>query len=385
MQLAVYAHPFDLAALPDGGLGRLRDLGFVEIALATSYHDGRWLTPWHPRRRVRFLEDGTVHFRPTGAYGLLRPLPSSEVPTDGPSPLATLCAEAPRHGLTVRAWNVFTHNTRLGERHPDVCVENAWGDRYSYALCPAQPEVQAYELALLRDLAGHRGLGTVEFEAFGQMGHKHSSHHDKASWQPGGLLDAALSACCCAACQRVLAASGADPQAVRAALVAFGDAQLRDGDAMTPAASTSENAAAAWLPAVLEARRRTVAELASKAVATAPLRRAIQVHPNPWFTGSQLAAPTAAAFPAGDERVLTCYGEGPEAIARQLAAWSAVAPAGAPLRLSIWPKAPQFSSDQDLVKVRELCAAHRVTSLAIYHLGLLPWRTIERAAKMLGA
>ena len=59
MHLAIYAHPFDLDALRGiGGLARLRDLGFAEVAMATSYHDGRWLTPWHPAGRVRFLEDG---------------------------------------------------------------------------------------------------------------------------------------------------------------------------------------------------------------------------------------------------------------------------------------------------------------------------------------
>ena len=61
MDLALYLHPFDLRALRDrGGLARLRDLGFGEVSIATSYHDGRWLTPWNPQRRVRFLEDGCV-------------------------------------------------------------------------------------------------------------------------------------------------------------------------------------------------------------------------------------------------------------------------------------------------------------------------------------
>ncbi|MFM1873406.1 MAG: hypothetical protein RL398_2828, partial [Planctomycetota bacterium] len=41
MQLAIYAHPFDLAALAaHGGLRRLADLGVAEVAMATSYHDG---------------------------------------------------------------------------------------------------------------------------------------------------------------------------------------------------------------------------------------------------------------------------------------------------------------------------------------------------------
>ncbi len=391
MRVALYAHPFDLDALrAHGGLERLRDLGFGEIAMATSYHDGRWLMPWHPDGRVRFLEDGTVHFRPRSDYGVLQPKTSSSVPAAGPSPLERLCDEARKVGLAVRAWTVLTHNSRLGALHPELCVENACGDRYPYALCPAQPAVQQYVRNIVRDLAAHTGLGTIELEAFGQMGWKHSSHHDKASFAPGGLLDAALSSCFCKACSRQLAEAGNEPTALAAAVRTFVDRQLRDGDAMAPAKPASGPAdagsEAAWLQPVLAARARTVAALANDAVAATPrVARAVQVHPHAWFTGSQLSAASAAAFPAADERVLTCYGEGPDAIGKLLAHDGMKPLASSPKRPCIWPKAPQFTSDDDLRKVRDLCAQHGVTSLAIYHLGLLPWRTVERVAKMLAS
>jgi hypothetical protein len=235
MHLALYAHPFDLAALaPHGGLPRLRALGFAELVVATSYHDGRWLMPWHPEGMVRFLEDGTVHYRPGRDYGRLVPQPSSLVPATGPSPLASWCAAAPAAGIAVRAWTVFTHNSRLGERHPELCVQNAFGDAYRYALCPAQPAVQQYVTTMVADLASQPGLGSIELEALGQMGWKHSSHHDKASFTPSGLLDAALSACCCSACAATQRRLGHDPVAVKAAVRTLLEQQLRDGDAMAP-------------------------------------------------------------------------------------------------------------------------------------------------------
>ncbi len=381
MQLCLYAHPFDLRALAEhGGLARVRDLGFAEIALATSYHDGRWLMPWNPEGAVRFLEDGTTHFRPRGDYGRLVPEPSGEVPPTGPSPLERLCADAARHGLAVRAWTVFTHNSRLGERHPDLCVQNAFGDRYVYALCPAQPAVRQYTLAMVKDLAAHHGLRTIELEALGQMGWKHSSHHDKASFAPSGLLDAALSACFCTACTAQLGALGHDAEGLRAAVRTFVQQNVRDADAMAPAKLPTADPG--WLAPMLAARARTIAALAAQVVAATPnVARAVQVHPNPTFTGSQLALASAAAFPATDERVLTCYGEGPEAIGKLLAADGMAGLARQ--RVCLWPKAPQFASDADLEALRALCGKHGVASLAIYHLGLLPWRTIERAAKIL--
>jgi hypothetical protein len=83
--------------------------------------------------------------------------------------------------------------------------------------------------------------------------------------------------------------------------------------------------------------------------------------------------------------VLTCYGEGPDQIARLLGSDDAARLRASPRRLCIWPKAPQFTSERDLEQVRQLCRQHGIGSVAIYHLGLLPWRTIERVAKMLAA
>lgn len=396
MRLCLYLHPFDLRALAGhGGLRRVRELGFDEVAIAASYHDGRWLMPWHPEGSVRFLEDGTVHFRPRADYGALSPLPSAEVAAAGPSPLERLCAEAAAAGLRTRAWTVFTHNSRLGALHPERCVRNACGDVYPYALCPSQPAVRQHIAALARDVGAHEGLHTLELEALGQMGWKHSSHHDKASFAPAGLLDAALSACFCDACAAQMAAVGRDPSAAQAAARAYVGRALADGDALAPVKHPTNAAEAAaagadlgWLEAVLAGRAATVRALAA-AVAAAATRcaLAVQVHPHPWFTGSQLAADAATAFPAAVERVVTAYGEGPDAIGRMLAAApiQAAGRAGAPLRVCVWPKAPQFSSDDDLAKLRDACRANGVGSIAVYHLGLLPWRTVERVAKMLRA
>lgn len=389
MELALYAHPFDLEALAaQGGLQRLADLGYREIALATSYHDGRWLQPWHPQGRVRFLEDGTVHYRPRADHGELRPLPSSSVPAHGPSPLERLCAAAPRHGLRTRAWHVFLHNSRLGAAHPGLCVQNAFGDRYLYALCPAQPAVQQYALAMVHDVAAHAGLHTLECEALGWMGWKHSSHHDKSSFAPRGWLEYAMSVCFCPPCRAAIAAAGGDPEATRRGATAFVQRAIENGCAMDPVAEPDAGEAERVFAAVRAARAATIASFgrALREALGPAVGCALQVHPDERFTGSQLPLRQAVGLRA-DQHVVTAYNEGPAAIGAQL---DGVAASGAPgqepvRRLSIWPRAPSFTNDQDLVKVRELAESRGVTSIAIYHLGLLPWRTIERAARVLTA
>ncbi len=400
MQLALYAHPFDLDALAEhGGLRRLADLGFGEVAMATSYHDGRWLQPWHPNGRVRFLEDGTVHFRPAAEYGTVRPVASSAVPARGPSPLERLCIEAPKAGLQVRAWNVCTHNSRLGLLHPELCVENAFGDRYPYALCPAQPAVQQYVLGLARDLAAHEGLGAIEFEAFGWMGFKHSSHHDKASFAPRGLLEYALSLCFCEPCRARMQAEDGDPDATRAWALDQIQRAVEHADAMAPtpvldgieprlwdAGDPATLAAEAAILPVRSARITTLADLGRvvRQALPAGLTCAVQVHPKALFTGSQVPIAQTQGLRA-DEHVLTAYGESLDGI-RQLLTGETMFLLDNPRhrkRLCIWPKAPQCSTDDDLVRIRDLAAAHGIGAIAIYHLGLLPWRTIERVARVL--
>ena len=292
MKLAVYAHPFDLAALgPHGGLARLADLGITEIAMAVSYHDGRWLQPWNDAARVRFLEDGTVHYRPDpeAGYGRLAPLPSTFVPTaaDAPPPLSSLLQEAGVAGQSVRAWTVFTHNTRLGELHPELAIENVYGDRHVYGLCPAQPAVQDYIAAMVADLAAHDGLGTIELEALGWMGWKHGSHHDKASFQPKGLLGYALSVCFCDACQAAIAAAGGDPAAIRAFAQGRVAEHIERADAMAP--TTAEDPQDVFGP-VRAARIATLGAVGERVRAAAGERveLAAQVHRDPLFTGSQL-------------------------------------------------------------------------------------------------
>ena len=390
MQVALYVHPFDLTALEaQGGLLRLRDMGVQELSLASSYHDGRWLTPWHPQRRVRFLEDGCAHFRPSSNYGALTPKTSGEVPADGPSPLEKLSLAAPNAGIRVRSWTVLGHNTRLGLLHPDLTVENAYGDRYPYALCPSQQSVQEYHVGVIRDLASHRGLESIELEALGQMGFGHSSHHDKRSMNPTGLLAFALSACFCAACLEVHQQLDCDGEAIRVQVCKFIAKHTTDADAMVEVATANVDAEldesqAVWVEAILAARRRVASSLAALVSdARGGCHLALQVHPDRWFTGSQLSVESAQEFSPDYERVLTCYGNSPAQIEELLSHAGMRSIAMTKRRICIWPKAPQFTTDGDLMKLKRLCAQHGVETVAIYHLGLLPWRTVERAVRIL--
>src|SRR4051794_41609452 len=86
-----------------------------------------------------------------------------------------LLAAGHRRGLAVRAWTVFLHNGALAEAHPDCAPENAFGDRYVTDLCPANPDVRSYAVALAADVAGLR-VATICSQSL----HYHALEHGHA-------------------------------------------------------------------------------------------------------------------------------------------------------------------------------------------------------------
>src|SRR5918996_675272 len=64
-------------------------------------------------------------------------------------------------GIAANAWMVLLHNSRLGAAHPNMTVQNAFGDRYVYSLCPSAPEVRQYAVALCKDLTDRYAVSGI--------------------------------------------------------------------------------------------------------------------------------------------------------------------------------------------------------------------------------
>ena len=219
MRSSAFLYPWDVVGDP-GAPQRLAELGVQQATLAAAYHSTRALTPRHPDTRIVTARHSAVYYPPDpGRWRgrALRPYEQGWVP--GADPFEAARSALAAAGIDVHAWVVLAHNSRLGAENPRVTVQNAYGERYPWALCVAQPEVVEYGALLAAEAAVRPGVTGVELESCGWYGLAHLHAHDKIAGVPLGPVGQYLmSLCFCAACERGYAAAGADPAGLRAAV-----------------------------------------------------------------------------------------------------------------------------------------------------------------------
>ncbi|GAA3432005.1 hypothetical protein [Kutzneria kofuensis] len=213
-----HAYSWDLVG-DDAAADRFAGLGVGAVALAASYHTTRAATPLHPEHRMVDARHAALYVpvRPEAWRGK-RLAPAEPSWMDSGS--FGVAAERLRAvGLPVYAWTVLTHSSRLGDLVPDVTVRNAFGDRYPYALCPAQQDVVEYCETLVAEIVQSGPLDGVVLEACGPLGFVHGGHHEKTDgtdWSP--VQQQLLSLCFCAACVALYGDAGIDVEQLRSAV-----------------------------------------------------------------------------------------------------------------------------------------------------------------------
>ena len=208
---AMYAYAWDLAegSLADT-VGRIKALNLTTVTLAGSYHAGKFLRPKGTGGKVYFPEDGTVYFRAhPKRYGQIKPIANAL------NKKRDIFAELGDAGVSVNAWMVLLHNTRLGQAYPDATVENAFGDRYVYSLCPSAPDAREYAIALCRDITEHYPILGISTETPGFLPYGHGFHHEFALMKQNRWFDNHLGLCFCGHCLAGAAAAGIDAERLR--------------------------------------------------------------------------------------------------------------------------------------------------------------------------
>jgi hypothetical protein len=215
MDVAAYLYPWDVVGDP-AAADLIAGLGLSHVTLAAVYHGTRALTPRHPAHRVLVAEhsaayyplsterwDGSVLHPPTAPW------------TGGTDSFGSAVAALEAAGVGVHAWVVVNHVDLPGPA--EFAVVNAYGDRYPWALCPAQEAVREYARGVAGDIGELPGITGVELESFGWYGWDHLSAHDKVGGvQLSGADQYLFSLCFCDACDAAYRAGGIHPDELRA-------------------------------------------------------------------------------------------------------------------------------------------------------------------------
>ncbi|MER5844136.1 hypothetical protein ABT099_28335 [Streptomyces prasinus] len=315
MKASAFVYPWDVNGDPQAP-ARIAGLGAAQATLASAYHSTRALTPRHPRHRVVTAEHAAVLY-PPGAHWAGRtphPYPSGAwAPGDAFGEAAAALADA---GLEVHTWVVLAHNSRLGADHPDTSVVNAYGDRYPWAPCIAQPATRAYLTDLAAEAAVRPGASGTELESLGWYGLAHLHAHDKTAGV--GLGDAGqylMSLCFCPSCREGYEARGLDAgelaAAVRAALEPVWRGAAPSDGGWTGVGKLLGEETAAATRAWRDATARTLQEAAVRAVRdAAPEGFRVLLHADPvsYHCGANAGVDPAHILSVADGVVVPCTG-----------------------------------------------------------------------------
>ncbi|MGW7278276.1 hypothetical protein ACWGIV_08205 [Streptomyces sp. NPDC054844] len=372
MRASAFVYPWDVngdPAAPD----LIAGTGVEQVTLAAAYHSTRALTPRHPRHRVVTAEYAAVLYPPDARWEGrdLRPYEAGDwAPGDAWGEAAAALADA---GLEVHTWVVLAHNSRLGAERPHTSVVNAYGDRYPWAPCIAQPATRAYLTGLAAEAAVRPGARGTELESLGWYGLAHLHAHDKTGGV--GLGDAGqylMSLCFCPDCRAGYGGQGLDPDglaaAVRAALepVWRGAAPSDGGWAGVEKllGEASANATRAWR----DETARTLQEAAVAAVRdAAPGGFRVLLHADPvsYHCGANAGVDPAHILSVADGVVVPCTGG-----AGLLTPFAEQDRAGAVLAANLAVVSGMggrpHALAEDAARARELGA----TELRLYHAGL---------------
>ncbi|WP_042415534.1 hypothetical protein [Streptacidiphilus anmyonensis] len=303
-QLGAYVYPWDVDGDP-AAADRLAALGVRRACVAAAYHAVRALTPRHPHHKVVTADRSAVYFPLDPARwssaDRLRPVEAAwSWHSFGPAVTALNDA-----GVEVYAWTILAHNDGLGLREPEATVVNAYGDRYPWALCIAQEQVQRHCATLAAEAASQPGLAGVELESCGWYGFDHLHAHDKSA---GVLLPPSakllFSLCFCPACQDAYREAGADPARLRADVRAALDPVFA-GTADDAHLPDEQSGAVARMRTAIATRLRERAVSAVRAERP-DLPVLLHAHPDPLACGASPGLPPETAHALADAPVLLC-------------------------------------------------------------------------------
>ncbi|PQO23984.1 hypothetical protein C2I36_05130 [Rhodobacteraceae bacterium WD3A24] len=369
----MFIYPWDVEDEGPRLIGqRLRAAGISAIAVATSYHAGKFLRPHAEGAKVYYPEDGTIYFRHSPKlYGRLKPKRARIA--EGYDALSDLAHHAP--DLEQSAWTVALHNSRLGRAHPDLVCRNAYGDPIWSALCPAQPDVQDYLLALCLDQATNPSVTDILIEAPGFQAYRHNDHHEFELIELTRRAASLLGLCFCSACAARAKDKGIDVDG-------FAARARRELDRFFSSGEEEPNDLIddpAWQQ-FIGWRMELIANMVSHVRTQLPARVSLSVIPTVrtplhtcWREGADLSRLAAAA----DRLAIPIYSKGPTATAAEISQARALAGPNARLSFILRPSWPTLEGPKALATAMEAAGHADAEAVDFYNYGHLRLSSLD--------
>lgn len=360
----------------DHALDDVLACGIDGVQIALSYHTGTFLFPLGRRRRVHHGDLGALQFDPDRFPDVGWPFPPPVAPAVTADGGAERVVEgAALRGLHVTAWVVACFHHGLARTRPQLAVRNVYGEPSGAHLCPCEPTVRRYVLALVRSALMLETVHAVHVESLGFLPYDHGWLNPKTAVEPGAEARRALAWCFCPSCTAAAAALGVDVDALRGALRTWLDvvlAALPDGPgASTPMAEALDGQRRKDLEAYLAARTERVVALHEEA-------RAVVVQAGARFTSSLVEAPerlidehaSDAVRPRVDAiRVRVPREASRRTLARDVAAASAGVNPGTPMYAFVQPGV--FTTEAEFDDAVEQVLLAGLKRFSFYELGML--------------
>lgn len=386
---SMYCYAWDLAE--DGAAtvaDALRARHINEITLAGAYHAGKFLRPHGQSGKVYFPDDGTAYFKTRpDRYGAIKPVEARLVAEHD---MFDSCCRLDTVG--VNAWLVLMHNTRLGQAHPESCVENAFGDRYIYNLCPASPNARAYAIALCADITDAYPVTGLSLETPGFLPFEHGYHHEFGLVRQNAWLDNLLGLCFCTHCAEGAGVESIDVNGLRHRVRDSIDAYLAS-DVDHP----DDMAAAYWLAdivvdpdlgrflrwrcGVVESLIAEIRDSVRDDATVAVIPSVARPTAGAWYEGSDLAGLAGVA----DCLDICFYEPSPARIASDLHDVRRRVGNAATLRGLLRPGHPDLTSEGDVIAAVRTLYDEGVRDIGFYNYGHLRERSLDWMGAALAA
>lgn len=213
----IYIHPWDIT---DEGIDTCFDdlehvCGLNELFIAAAYHASTFLLPHNPKRLVRW-DDGSVFFppqHPRWQETRIQPVVGECVDTAGY--LHRIVENARRRDWGVIFFTVFHYSHSTARAFPAGCCVDAMGERHRAYLCPAHPDVRAYDLAIVEELMSTYGGDGIRYESLGFNNWNYGIVVNKIDVPPPPRAQFLLSLCFCGNCLQRARDEGHDPLPLR--------------------------------------------------------------------------------------------------------------------------------------------------------------------------